>query len=107
MATKWREGLQYSLDLTLDVEKIQFDWTDWLAEIGADALDASSTVTVVAGLVVADIVVTTTTVTATFSCDTGGSAPAVDDLLKATCQATTGAGQKQARSIIFKVVDKQ
>jgi len=103
--TKWREGLQYDLDITLDDEKYRFEWADWLEEIGADTL-LDAVITVEAGLVATGKSLSGTHVDWIFSCDTG-TPPTVGDILKATCQAQTGGGQNKARSIQFKVVDKQ
>lgn len=106
MATiKWREDLEYDIDVALDLVKFRFEWEDWLAEIGADSL-ASAPVTGDAGLVIAGNTVVGSYVEVIISCDTG-TPPIVGSQLKATCQAITTNGQKKARSIIFNVVDKQ
>ena len=106
--TRWREGLQYKLDKTLDNEKYQFEWSAWLSEISSETLSNVSTdITVEQGLVASDIEVSDTAVTAIFSCAAGAGAPEVGAVLKATCVAGTNGGQSKARSIYFKVVDKQ
>lgn len=102
---KWREGLQYNLDQTLDFVKVRFEWIDWLAEIGADAL-VSAPITGDTGLTITGNTVVGTYVEALFSCNVG-TPPAEDVILQATCQAITSGGQKKARSINFKVVIKQ
>lgn len=102
---KWREGLQYDLDLTLDFVKIRFEWSDWLAEIGSDTL-STAPITVDSGLVAAGNTVVGSYVEAIFNCDVG-ALPTVGDILKATCQAITSGGQRKARSILFKVVQRQ
>ncbi len=103
--TKWREGLQFDLDLTLDFVKYRFEWSDWLAEVGGDTL-SSAPITVDAGLVFTGLTVVGSYVEAIFNCDTG-AAPTVGDILKVTCQAITAGGQKKARSINFEVVQRQ
>lgn len=102
---KWREGLQFNLDQTLDFIKYRFEWSDWLAEIGADTL-ASAPVTVEAGLTVTGNTVVGTYVEVIISGDIG-SPPSIAAILKVTCQAITAGGQKKARSIYLKIVDKQ
>ncbi len=103
--TKWRENLEFDLDIALDFVKYRFEWEDWLAEIGGDTL-ATAPITGDAGLIITGNTVVGSYVEALFSIDTG-TPPVVGALLKATCQAITAAGQKKARSIIFNVVDKQ
>jgi len=104
--TKWREGLRFDIDRTLDNEKYMFEWSAWLSAVGADTLSDASIIAG-GGLNVVDKEVLASAVTALFSCATDAAAPAVGAVLKATCVAETSSGQSKARSIYFRVVDKQ
>ena len=101
---KWREGIQLDLDLTLDKIKVRFDWTDWLAEIGVDAI-STALFFVESGLVKSGDTVTSPYADIIVNCDTGGSAPTVGSVLKLTCQVTTTGGQTKGRSIDFLIKD--
>lgn len=101
---KWREDLKYDIDLTMETSKFRFDWSNWLNEIGADTL-SDAVMVVDAGLVATGKNVSSTYAEFIFACDIGANAPAVGDILKATCKAETGGGQSKPRTILFEVTN--
>lgn len=101
---KWREGLKYDIDLTMETVKFRFDWSEWLAELGADNLSAAVFV-VDDGLVVSGKTISANYAEITFACDVGSNAPTLGDILKATCKAETGGGQSKPRTILFEVTN--
>jgi len=98
--TKWREGLVYELDPD-DAILVEFDWSDWLAEVGGDTI--------------ADAIETAATpLRATGESIVGGTAvrylldwsaaPTEGNLYAFSVQIVTAGNQKKTRSINIKAV---
>lgn len=101
---KWREGLKYDIDLTMETVKFRFNWSDWLSELGADTL-SDAIIVIDSGLVATGKLVAATYAEFTFSCAVGVNAPTVGSILKVTCKAETGGGQSKPKTILFEVTN--
>lgn len=103
MATiKWRENLEYNLNKDYSLKKVQFDWSDWLAEIGADSMSSVNFIATSGELVVTN----PTNDATTCECEVAADPSAVvGDQYKLMCVIDTAGGQSEPRSIYFNIID--
>lgn len=103
MSTKvWRKGLSYDLDQSSANQAMlmSMDWSAWLSEVGGDTIQSFTFVSD-PGLSISDSSNTDTKVF--FKVSSVGS-PTKGSLLEMTCVVTTAGGQKDPKTIIFKIV---
>ena len=98
---KWRKGLTIDLDITHSIKRVEFDWTDWLNEIGADTILTSSN----SSSSNVDVTFISDTGTSVLLSITANGTAVVDADAFLTCIIQTANGQSEPRTIKFNLLN--